>query len=79
MSSGVLSVEADKASQEVRKVTLVGMLINIALTTGKIIIGYLGNSSSVIADGVHSLSDVSTDIAVLVGVKYWNQPPDTCH
>ena len=79
MSSGVLSVEAARANQEVRKVTLVGMLINMGLTTGKIIIGYLGNSSSVIADGVHSLSDVSTDIAVLVGVKYWNQPPDTCH
>jgi len=79
MDSGNVSSEIEKAGQECRKVTLIGMLVNIGLTGGKILIGYFGNSSSVIADGVHSLSDVSTDIAVLVGVNYWNQPPDADH
>lgn len=79
MNSSSEQPNTETSSQEIRRVTWIGMLVNIALTTGKIIIGYLGNSSSVIADGIHSLSDVSTDVAVLVGVKYWNQPPDTCH
>ncbi|MBU1106693.1 MAG: cation diffusion facilitator family transporter, partial [Candidatus Riflebacteria bacterium] len=52
---------------------------NLILTVIKIIAGYAGNSQSVIADGVHSLSDSATDVAVLVGMKYWNQPPDECH
>ncbi|GAB1355785.1 cation diffusion facilitator family transporter [Erysipelotrichia bacterium] len=64
---------------EIRRVTIIGLAVNLFLTLGKIIIGFIGNSSSVIADGVHSLSDASTDIAVIVGVKYWNQPPDSCH
>lgn len=71
--------ELNEATRDMRQVTLAGMFINIALTIGKILAGYFGNSQSVIADGFHSLSDCSTDIAVLVGLKYWNQPPDECH
>ena len=32
-----------------------------------------------LADGVHSLSDVLTDIVVLVGFKLTGQPEDDCH
>lgn len=79
MTSSALNPEIAKTNDEIHKVTLIGMSVNIFLTLGKIIIGTIGNSTSVIADGVHSLSDVSTDVAVLIGVKYWNQPPDSCH
>jgi cation diffusion facilitator family transporter len=65
--------------KETKRVTIIGMLVNIVLTIFKIIVGLLANSSSVVADGVHSLSDVSTDVAILVGVKYWNEPPDAEH
>lgn len=66
-------------NKQIKIVTVAGMAINIFLTFLKIIIGYIGKSQSVIADGIHSLSDCTTDIAVLVGLKYWNQPPDECH
>lgn len=66
-------------SAQIRKVTIAGMVINVFLTIIKITAGVFGNSQSVIADGIHSLSDCSTDVAVLVGLKYWNQPPDECH
>ncbi|MBP5468140.1 MAG: cation transporter [Candidatus Riflebacteria bacterium] len=66
-------------SNEVRKVTIHGLILNILLTLAKIIVGFFAGSSSVIADGVHSLTDCSTDIAVIVGVKYWNKGPDTDH
>lgn len=73
------SEEILRENGEIRTVTLAGMFINIFLTIVKVVVGYIGNSQSVIADGIHSLSDCSTDIAVLVGLKYWNQPPDECH
>ncbi|MCK9457181.1 MAG: cation diffusion facilitator family transporter, partial [Candidatus Riflebacteria bacterium] len=66
-------------SKITKKVTLTGMFLNLLLAVSKVIAGFIGNSSSVIADGVHSLSDLSTDIAVLIGVKYWNEPPDAEH
>jgi cation diffusion facilitator family transporter len=69
----------NSAATEIRQVTIAGMLINVLLTIIKIAAGCIGNSQSVIADGIHSLSDCSTDIAVLIGLKYWNQPPDACH
>ena len=66
-------------TKEVRKVTVIGLIVNIVLTLAKIIIGFFAGSSSVVADGVHSLTDCSTDVAVIVGVKYWNKGPDSDH
>lgn len=64
---------------EVRRVTLIGLVVNVALSALKFAAGILGNSQAVVADAVHSLSDTATDVAVLVGVKFWSKPPDECH
>ena len=64
---------------EVRKVTLLGMGINIFLTISKFLAGIFGNSRALVADAIHSLSDLSTDIAILIGSHYWNLPPDVEH
>ena len=64
---------------EVRRVTLIGLVANVALSALKFEAGILGNSQAVVADAVHSLSDMVTDVAVLVGVKFWSKPPDECH
>lgn len=64
---------------EIKRVTIAGMIVNILLSVLKIIVGYTGQSQSIVADGFHSLTDCSTDIAVLIGLKYWNEPPDGCH
>ena len=69
----------EEINRQVRKVTIYGLLLNILLTLAKIVVGFFAGSSSVIADGVHSLTDCSTDIAVIVGVKYWNKGPDIDH
>jgi cation diffusion facilitator family transporter len=45
----------------------------------KFVAGTLGHSQALIADAVHSLSDSITDVAILVGSRYWNKPPDECH
>ncbi|MDR0518171.1 MAG: cation diffusion facilitator family transporter [Fibromonadaceae bacterium] len=64
---------------QVRRVTLLGMCVNILLTVSKFVAGILGNSRALVADAIHSLSDLSTDFAILVGSRYWNRPPDEDH
>lgn len=73
------SDNCDNKEKKIRLVTLVGMISNLFLTFVKVVAGYAGNSQALITDGIHSLSDCSTDIALLVGVKYWNKPADKTH
>ena len=63
----------------VSRVTWIGFWVNAFLSAFKIVAGILGNSRAVVADGVHSLSDLITDIALLVGVHFWVAPPDEAH
>ncbi len=63
----------------VRKVTFVGLLFNLFLTFLKAAGGILFRSQALLADAVHSLSDLATDLAVIFGVKYWSAPPDETH
>jgi cation diffusion facilitator family transporter len=65
--------------KKIRKITLVGIAANLFLASIKFIMGIIGSSQAVIADAVHSLSDLLTDFAVLLGVKYWSAPPDEDH
>ena len=84
MSNGFFSFDSkpNGASQhvvDVKRVTWTGLLINLVLSIVKFIAGFLGNSQAVVADAVHTLSDSTTDIAILIGVRYWSQPPDDSH
>ena len=47
--------------KEIFKVTLVGSAANVLLTVFKFIAGVVGNSAAMVADAVHSLSDLLTD------------------
>ena len=61
------------------RVTWIGFWINLFLSGFKILAGFMGNSRAVIADGVHSLSDLITDLAIIIGVRFWTAPPDAEH
>ena len=65
--------------REIYKVTLVGSVGNAILLTFKFVAGMVGNSSAMIADAVHSLSDFVTDILVLVFVSISAKPQDQSH
>jgi len=65
--------------KDISRVTIIGSILNTFLFTIKIAGGYIWNSSALIADGFHSLSDLSTDILILIGSKYWSQPCDEDH
>jgi len=63
----------------VRDVTLGGMFCNLLLAAGKFLAGLFCRSHALIADAVHSLTDLVSDIVVLIGVRYWSAPPDEEH
>lgn len=63
----------------VSKVTWVGLVVNVLLAALKIAAGIMGNSRAVTADGIHSLSDLVTDVSLLLGVRMWTAPPDDGH
>ena len=54
---------------EIYRVTLTGIFVNILLSAGKLIAGILGRSGAMLADAIHSISDFATDIIVLLSVN----------
>lgn len=72
-------LSAPACRREICRVTVGSALVNIALGAVKIGAGDWGHSQALIADGVHSLSDVVTDAAVLIGARFWLQPADDRH
>ncbi len=67
------------ASSRVSRVGWVGLLCNLALASAKAAAGILGHSQAVLADALHSLTDSVTDIAVILGVRFWTAPADEDH
>lgn len=65
--------------QEIYRVTVWGSVCNALLVAFKFVAGILGNSSAMVADAVHSLSDFLTDILVLVFVRISAKPRDKSH
>lgn len=66
-------------TSKVTFVTLVGSVVNIVLTVFKILAGIIGRSTAMIADGIHSLSDLLSDIIVIVFVKISSKGRDKNH
>ncbi len=68
--------ERTKASQ---KITLIGAVVDFLLAIFKVISGMLGNSGALIADGIHSFSDLLSDGVVLYAAKHANEEADEDH
>ncbi len=68
--------ERTKASQ---KITLIGAVVDFLLAIFKVIAGMLGNSGALIADGIHSFSDLLSDGVVLYAAKHANEEADEDH
>ncbi|HTW91014.1 MAG TPA: cation diffusion facilitator family transporter [bacterium] len=65
--------------REESRITVVGMATNILLTVTKVVFGLMFNSNAIIADGLHSASDLASDIAVLWGIPAARRPADEDH
>lgn len=66
-------------SKEIYKVTYVGGVANVVLLAFKFIAGIMAHSSAMVADAVHSLSDLITDAIVLIFVRISTMPQDKSH
>ena len=69
----------DVREKEIYKVTLIGSAVNAILIVLKFIAGFVGKSSAMVADAVHSLSDFISDVIVLIFVKIAGKPKDKTH
>lgn len=65
--------------ETVRRVTYAGMAVNVVIALLKGVAGVACSSQALLADAVHSLSDLVTDFAVVLGVRYWAAPADERH
>ena len=65
--------------EEATKVTLISIMWNIILTLIKVLGGIIGKSNAMIADGLHSASDIISSLGVLIGNKIAKTPHDKEH
>ena len=65
--------------RETVKVTLIGSVIDLLLGVFKILFGFMSQSQALIADGIHSLSDLATDAIVLYAAKHAHTEADEEH
>jgi len=66
-------------TERIVRVTILGMAINLLLVALKLGVGLVVGSVALIADAIHSISDLSTDIVVVLGAKMSSKPADECH
>jgi len=69
----------DARYREAARVTIVGAILDLVLGIAKLVAGYFANSQALIADGIHSLSDLATDGMVLYAARHSNVEPDAEH
>ncbi len=62
-----------------QRITALGALTNILLAGVKLTIGTVSGSRALVADGVHSLSDLVTDATVFLGIQAAEKPADETH
>jgi len=69
----------EEANRQIRLVTNLGIAANIVLAAVKVAVGLFAGSVALVADGIHSISDMATDIAVLLGIHFGSKQPDEGH
>ena len=69
----------ENREKAIRRVTVLGAAVNTMLTAIKILAGIFGRSAAMVADGVHSLSDLLSDFVVLVFTHISSKGRDKGH
>lgn len=66
-------------SAAAKKTTLVSVVVNLVLTLVQIVVGIFAKSQALVADGIHSLSDLIADFVVLYANHHSQKDPDEDH
>lgn len=61
------------------KISVWSIITNIFLAIIKVVVGIFGASTALVSDGIHSLSDVFSTVAVMIGIVASNQKSDNEH
>ena len=69
----------ESREKEIRNITVWGGIVNLVLTAGKIAAGIFGRSAAMVADGIHSLSDLMTDAVVVIFTHISSKGKDRKH
>ncbi len=64
---------------QLQKIMQKSFIVNIILVVLKLISGFVFNSIALIADGVHSISDLLSDVFVILGIRHSVKPADDDH
>jgi len=74
-----MQLSLEQRKKETNRITLWGVLVNLVLSVIKIVGGIFGHSQALLADGVHSLSDLASDGMVLFAAKHAGEDADEDH
>jgi cation diffusion facilitator family transporter len=74
-----MNVEQAARHAAVNRVLTRVMFLNLAVALAKIAFGYASGAISILSDGFHSLTDASSNVVGLVGVRAAGRPPDEDH
>jgi len=66
-------------SKKAQRVAIIGALVNIVVAVLQIIVGIVANSQALIADAIHTFSDLMTDVLAIVGSRMAYEPADEQH
>lgn len=77
--SGTNNISATQRHHATRRVTLVGAITNALLSSVQIVGGVLTQSQALVADGIHTLSDLASDFVVLIATHFAHQDADDKH
>ena len=61
------------------KTSIIGIIVNIFLSSFKAVMGMLSNSIAIILDAVNNLSDALSSVITIVGTKLASKKPDKNH
>lgn len=62
-----------------RRVAVVSGVVNLLLSFAQVIVGLVANSAALVADGIHSASDLLSDLLVWFASRHASQAPDRDH
>lgn len=79
MSAGAVDMSAPDRSRATRRVTLVGAGTNAGLALAQLVVGWLGHSQALIADALHTFSDLLSDGIAYLAARHAHQGPDAEH
>lgn len=74
-----MAITSSEKKRVARQTTRVSIVVNIGMTAVQIVVGFLAHSQALIADGVHSLSDLIADFLVLIANRHSDAAPDDDH